>query len=612
MRKQLFVLLWLTIVLSVHAQKAVIEESLTDVVCDAPSHAIVRYKEVTTILNEQGASTAGFAYSCSKKDRLTYFKGQVTDASGHIIRKMKESELKKDELSEYLADDDYTMYLDYTPPIYPITVTYEWTIESHDDLIAFPSFCPQTDYDISVKKATYRLKTPKSMTVLHTMQNIASEVSVDENSKYTRLMTLEVNDMPMLRKEPYSRPLSEKVPMARFAPADFVYYGTQGSQRCWKDFGLWQYKLIQGLDILPENVCQQLHQLTDTLKTDREKVEVLYRRLGETTRYVAILLGIGGMKPASATSVSKSGFGDCKGLTNYMRAMLKEVGIASNYTIISTTNRRFMKDYTCGGQMDHVILQVPLPNDTLWLECTNPHLPMGYVHKNIAGHDAIEISERGGRLVRLPAYADSTNLMRSMVNICLDSNGDADVRVSQETYNRQYENRISLAKMDKKGRQKILPRIIDAPLTDINSIDFCEGDAKITMNTEVKSRQYATKTGQRLFLPLCPLHHGYSVPNDVAERKEDIWLEMGYLDEDDITITLPEGYSIEAHPHNVSIEQPFASFSFILQVDDKVIRLKNRLLMRSGAFDKSLYPQLKGFLGTINNVYNQKIVLKKT
>lgn len=611
MKKGLWVGLLMTIMLPIKAQKAVIEESVTDIVCDGPTHVIAHYKEIVTVLNPQGASLANFACSCSNKDKLTSFKGQVTDANGRIIRKLKESELQKYELSKHLAVDDYTMFLDYTPPVYPVTITYEWTIDSRDDLITFPRFCPQTDYNVSVKKASYRLKAPKSMTILHAQQNITSEVNIDKSSKYTQLLTLEANDLPMLEKKTYSRPLREKMPMALFAPADFTYYGTKGSQRSWKDFGLWQYSLIQGLDILPENVRQQLHQLTDTMKTDREKVEALYRHLGKTTRYVAILLGIGGWKPATATSVYKSGFGDCKGLTNYMRAMLKEVGIASNYTLISTTNHRFMKDYTCAGQMNHAILQVPLPKDTLWLECTNPRLPMGYVHEDIAGHDAIEISEQGGRLVRLPIYADSTNLMRSTVNIHLSQDGTANLKVSQETFNRQYENRIPMAKMNEKERQKILPRIVYAPLTEIKSIDFSENGAKITMEAEIKSQKYANQTGQRLFVPICPLHHGYTVPNDAAEREEDIWLEMGYLNEDDITLTIPNGYTIEACPKNISIEQPFASFSFSLHRDDKTIHIKNRLLMRSGMFDKSLFPSLAEFLQSINNIYNQRIILKK-
>ena len=610
MRKVILLLAALFCSYAANAQKATVEES-TDIICDGPGHAIQHFKGVTTIHNEHGASMAVFVCSCSKHDKLTSFKGQMTDASGRVIHKFKESELKKTEYSPYLAVDDYRMYLDYTPPFYPVTVTYEWTIESRDNLIEFPSFCPQSDYDVSVKKATYSLKVPKSMKIRYALQNINNKVSVSDGDKNTQVFTLQVDSLPALKQEPYSRQLREKLPLARFAPTNFEYYGTKGSLNSWADYGKWEYSLIQDRDQLTDAERQELHQLTDGLKTDREKVEAIYKRLEKSTRYVAILLGIGGQQPAPASDVSKSGFGDCKGLSNYMRAMLKEIGIPSNYTTISTINRRLQKDYASVGQLNHVILQVPLQNDTLWLECTNPQLPMGYVHEGIAGHDAIEVNEAGGRLVRLPVYPDSTNLMHSDININLSEQGAASINISQSVLNHQYESYIPLLKADEKDRQKYLQKIVHAPQAEIGKVDIQESGAKITLDAEIKSQKYATKTGQRLFVPICPLHRGYTVPNANSERVEDIWRDMGYLDTDDITITIPEGYAIEAGPKAVSIEHPFASFSFSIQADDNTIHIKNRLLMKSGIFPKSQYAQLADFIRSINSAYNQKVVLKK-
>lgn len=592
------------------AQKAIVEESSIDIVCISPNHVLQHFREVTTILNEHGAAQAAFVCSCSNHDILTRFKGQVTDDSGRVIRKMKESDLKKTEYSPFLAIDEYKMYLDYTPPVYPVTVTYEWTIDSNDNLIEFPRFCPQTDYDIGVEKATYSLKAPKDMTIRHAMQNIDSRVYIDESNKSTQVLTLEVKDLPPLKKEIYSRPLGERLPMAWFAPTDINYYGTKGSLRDWTDYGKWEYSLLQGRDQLTPAERQELRQLTDGM-TDREKVEAIYHRLGKTTRYVAILLGIGGQQPATASSVSHSGYGDCKGLTNYMRAMLKEVGIHSNYTTISTTNRRLLKDFASVGQTNHVVLQVPLQRDTLWLECTNPQLPMGYVHEGIAGHDAIEISEAGGRLVRLPVYADSANLMHSTVSIRLSDQGVADLKLSQVVFNRQYENYIPLLKMDEKERQKVIQRIVEVPQAEIRQLNVGEDGAKITLDAELTSQGYASKTGSRLFVPLCPIHRGYTIPDHYSERTEDIWRDMGYLDLDDITITIPEGYEIEACPKNVHIEQPFASFSCSWHAEGSEIHVRNLLMMKSGTFSKSLFPQYVEFLRTINGVYNQKVVLKK-
>ena len=58
------------------------------------------------------------------------------------------------------------------------------------------------------------------------------------------------------------------------------------------------------------------------------------------TRYASIQLGIGGYKPAPAMEVSEKGYGDCKGLTNYMSALLKEAGITSYYTWVKSGANR--------------------------------------------------------------------------------------------------------------------------------------------------------------------------------------------------------------------------------------------------------------------------------
>lgn len=590
------------------AQVAIVEESTTQVDCYSSTNAVVHYKEVTTILNEHGADLANFVCWCSKHDKLNNFKGVATDATGRILRKFKEGELKQTEYSQYLAIDDYKMFLEYTPPVYPITITYEWTMESHDNLIEFPRFCPQSDYDVSVKKATYRLTAPKEMTIRHALLNIDKTPTMSADG---RTLTLELENLPALKYEPYSRPLRERIPMAYFAPEDFTYYGKKGCFKSWQDYGKWEYSLINGRETLPEDIKQEIHQMTDHLTTDREKVEALYKHLEKTTRYVAVLLGIGGLQPAPAASVCKSGFGDCKGLSNYMRAMLKEVGIASNYTTISTTNRRLLKDFASVGQMNHVILQVPLKGDTLWLECTNPQLPLGFVHEDIAGHDAIEVSEAGGRLVTLPVYPDTTNLMRSTIHIEVEDKGAANVTLQQETRNGQYENRIALLHMDEKERQKVLQRIVRVPQAEIGKIDIREEGAAITLDAEVKSQKYASVTGQRLFVPVCPIHRGYSAPNAIADRKENVWVEEGYVDEDDITIAIPEGYEVEAMPKSFEIDKPFGTFSFMVVPGENSIMVTNRLVMKSGQYDKSQYPDLIDFIKTISNAYGQKVVLKK-
>lgn len=607
-----FIFILLTILLPISAQKAVVEDYSTDIICDKLTHAVMHFKKTTTILHESASDFGFFSCTCSKSNQLISFKGQVTDASGNIIRKMKIKDLKKTEYSPYLAIDDYIMYLEYTPSSFPVTVTYEWELDCKDNLVEFPPFCPQTDYNVDVKRAAYHLAAPQELGVRYAFKNISQPAEVYKNKAGAQVISLEMTDIPRVKKIPYTRPIYDRVPIAYFAPSLFVYYETQGSLSNWKDFGMWQFGMLRGRDALPEDIRNEIHQLTDSLGDDRQKVEAIYNLLGKKTRYVAILFGIGGQRPASAIDVCSSGYGDCKGLTNFMRAMLQEVGITSNYTTISTRNRQLLKDFASVGQMNHVILQVPIKNDTIWLECTNPQLPFGYVHGDIAGHDAIEVSRAGGRLVHIPAYPDSTNLARNQIRLQLDGSGIADIDVSSVFYNLRMESRIPVYKMGRDEQKKAILRMLYAPQAEIDKSEFKMEGPVLSLDAHVRSKNYTTATGKRLFVPVCPIRRDTSIPAVDEERLEDFYIETGYCDEDEIIITLPEGSEIEATPSDVIINESFASFHSIIKRKGSQIIITNRLLVKSGTYDKSSYSRFIEFMKRVNTAYGQKVVLKKS
>lgn len=606
-----FIFILLTILLPISAQKAVVEDYSTDIICDKLTHAVMHFKKTTTILHESASDFGFFSCTCSNSNQLISFKGQVTDASGNIIRKMKIKDLKKTEYSPYLAIDDYIMYLEYTPSSFPVTVTYEWELDCKDNLVEFPPFCPQTDYNVDVKRAAYHLAAPQELGVRYVFNNINQPAEVYKNKAGAQVISLEMTDIPRVKKIPYTRPIYDRVPIAYFAPSLFVYYETQGSLSNWKDFGMWQFGMLRGRDALPEDIRNEIHQLTDSLGDDRQKVEAIYNLLGKKTRYVAILFGIGGQRPASAIDVCSSGYGDCKGLTNFMRAMLQEVGITSNYTTISTRNRQLLKDFASVGQMNHVILQVPIKNDTIWLECTNPQLPFGYVHGDIAGHDAIEVSRAGGRLVHIPAYPDSTNLARNQIRLQLDGSGIADIDVSSVFYNLRMESRIPVYKMGRDEQKKAILRMLYAPQAEIDKSEFKMEGPVLSLDAHVRSKNYTTATGKRLFVPVCPIRRDTSIPAVDEERLEDFYIETGYCDEDEIIITLPEGNEIEATPSDVIINESFASFHSIIKRKGSQIIITNRLLVKSGTYDKSSYSRFIEFMKKVNTAYGQKVVLKK-
>lgn len=68
---------------------------------------------------------------------LQKFSGEIINADGQSVRKIKKSELQKSEYSSSLSTDDYfilRMQLSFSP----FTVKYEWEVKCNNGLIGYP------------------------------------------------------------------------------------------------------------------------------------------------------------------------------------------------------------------------------------------------------------------------------------------------------------------------------------------------------------------------------------------------------------------------------------------------------------------------------------------
>ncbi len=609
-------ILFLCVTPTVMAQtNVVVLEDNTDVtVKDAVMMSISRHCTVK-ILNEKGSDCASFDTQCSKGDKLVNFSGCVIDEAGKVLRKIKKSDLQVSAYSKEMATDAVTMFFDYTPPTYPIIVTYDWEEEISEGIIQYPMFFPQPDYGIEVKKASYRISVPATIKCKYAERNTTATVKC-KSSEGNNIYEVEMDNIPAISKESYSQRLRQIVPMVLFAPSDFKYMGTSGSLNSWRDFGLWHSGLLTGRDVLPDALRNELHQITDTCTSVKSKLSVVYHYLEAHTRYVSIQLGIGGLQPAPASDVCRTGFSDCKGLSNYMHAMLEVVGIPSFYTIISTRETKLLKDFPNQMNFDHAILQVPLPADTLWIECTDPSLPLGYVHSDIAGHEALVISDEGGKICRLPEYPDSSNLQKSDIDIKLSSDGMAAVKMNQMSYCRQYEDKSPLMTLDDNKKKAYIQNMCRLSSNDVDSIGLCENKnafshSFLSLKFKAESHSYANVVGDRLFVPVSPLRRFFSSQELANRRSNDIYIDYGYLDEEDIMMTPPDGYTIESIPQPVNIQLPFGSFSSSVKREGNKLLIRQHLLMRKGSYPQSLIDSFSGFLKSVNSSCDQKIVLKK-
>ena len=616
--KRIIIILSLLVAVAARAQVIVVNEASTVVTVKDRTNATVNEKLSFTINNERGKDMANTALVCSPYEKLAKFEGTAVDAQGKVLHKFKKSELTKTELTENFTTDVYRMLLDYTPPCYPITITWEWQLDMSGGWVTYPSFLPYPYHsrDVKVEHAYYKLSLPKNTDCFYKKVNFEGEIQESTAENGGKIYTVEASNLEFPDAGSYSASLCELMPRVFFASSAFEYRGVAGKRTNWKEFGAWIYNLASKDFKFSPDFERQIRAMTDTCSSNLSKIDVLYRFLEKTTRYVSIQLGIGGLKPLPVEYTQKTGFGDCKGLSNYMRAMLDVVGIPSYFTIISTENRRLTPDFAIANQCNHAILCVPQGNDTIWVECTNPSLPLGYVHDDIAGHDALLATPGGGKFVTLPQYADSLNLQRSQVSVNLAADGTASMSLVQKSFYRQYEDKIPLRYFEeKKFREKLLSMIY-APSGAFKSSSIVEEKNPLsapcmTINAEVDNIHYGTVTGNRIFLPANPMHKNYHAVKKDEKREQDVIIRYGYVDEEEIEFIIPDGYVLENKPEAMVVKVPFGTFTWTVVPHGKTVKVISRLEKHSGQWPASIYQKIQEFEKNVEKHYNQRIVLKK-
>ena len=593
----------------------VVSQWTTEVDCRDMRNTRVTEHRVYRLLDERASFMAKFKQYCNKWEKLTDFNGQVTDATGKVIRKFKKSELNRSELSDNFADDYYTLSLDYIPPSYPITIEFNWVSEGSSGNFGFPEFAPVEAYKTQVDHASYVLMAPAEMACRYLCRN--TDVQVVQSTMDDGRIRYEahLDSIPAIDYEPYSPAAHEIVPHILWAPGRFEFHGVPGDMSKWQGFGAWNQSLRKGLQELSPEFKAQLHAMTDTCRDDRSKVDVIYRYLAMTTRYVSIQLGIGGWRPFPASEVCRTGFGDCKGLSNYLCAMLREVGVPANYVVIHHNQRHLVTEFP-SNQFNHAIAQVPLPGDTLWLECTaSAYMPLGYVHDGIAGNDALLIDDDGGHLVQLPSYSPDENVSYSRAQIALHDDGSARVDVNLRYECKQYEDKMPILLLTEQQRRDAMLKAIN--LTAVTLGDFTLTEHKqsyetphIDVSMQLDTRKLANITGSRMFVPV-GLFHNVDVPRALPQRVQPVNIDNGYVDIDTLVLTIPESCVIEALPMTVNEETSLGELSQTSTVCGDTITIVTRCLMRNGRYPATEYANLRDLKTAVKRAYDQYIVLRR-
>jgi transglutaminase-like putative cysteine protease len=583
---------------------------------ETAAKATHRYKIAVSILKKDH-SWGDFTVHYNKWSTVTNIRARFYDATGKLIRK-----LEKEEINDRASHDGVSLYSDsrfkHIENLYgvlPYTFELEYEVK-FTGLQGYPDWDVQPHYATAIQHSEYTLTTPLSIKPLFKPLNTHIK-PVETTKSKEQILKWIADDIAAVKSEPLSPPASKILPWVSISPSAFELDGKQGRMTDWMIFGKFIYDLNKDRDKVSPELAAKIKSMADSVKTNAEKISVLYHYLQKNMRYISIQLGIGGWQTFEASYVEKNKYGDCKALSNFMKAMLKVIGIESQLAIVRAGDNRESsptEDF-CSPAFNHMILFIPSENQ--WLECTSQEAPTGYLSNFTEGRRVLLITPEGGKMVKTPTNTLDKNTQVSKTSIVLTETGSATLKNGILLRGSLHDSwRQTTAQISKEEFQKQFVNILKLPTYTVTALDAKPNADKpeLTLDYELAIEKYAAKAGTRLFVPM-NLHNPFDdTPSPTEKRLLPVEIGGdGYAENDEVMFSLPENYEIESIPtKEFDIQSEFGSYKVsIVKSGENKLLYKRQLEIRPVHIPAERFNELRDFYKKMQQADATKVVLKK-
>jgi hypothetical protein len=590
--------------------KAVIRSEQLKILMKDDKQSELEVKTVITLLNENAEDLLIVQIPYNGLTQVSSITATAWDESGKLVwnlNKFNVRDMRDFQGPEYLSDSRKKVF-EIPSYNYPFTISYSYKVKMPNYFLsAVWNF--QDDPEMSIQQSGIQFVIPDKSNINYKELNLKNHID-SVRIKNRLYLTWQEENRPALRERAYAPPLIKELPVVYTAPENFDITGYKGSFHSWESYGKWVSQLIAGRDVLDKEYADKALAIVKDIPVRRDKIKALYDYMQKNTRYFYVGFGIGGAQPIPANEVAKNGYGDCKALSNYMKALLKAVGIESYYTLVKSGDYEFIQPDFPSDQFDHIILCVPDNQDLIWLECTSQTDPFNYLGSFTCDRDVLAITPDGGKLLRTPVYGLEYNKVNTYSEISLLTSGDANIKMQYHQTGLMYDELFDISETKPDLRKLWLAAQFENAAFEIKKEEYSfEKNTPIpaaTANFEIHIRDLSARSQNRLYVTPSFISRARFIWEDPGE----IELKTAYQRHDSVRIEIPLGYNTEFLPENKTITSKFGSYSRSITRNGKYIYYTNNLVINKAEYPKETYPEFYNFMNEVALIDHQMLILK--
>jgi hypothetical protein len=404
---------------------------------------------------------------------------------------------------------------------------------------------------------------------------------------------------------------------------------TEGS---WKSIGEWYQSIAKDRLVATPEIAAKAKELTADKADFYDKTEALAEFVQKQVRYFVIEMGIGGYQPHYAGDIFRNRYGDCKDKATLLTTMLSTVGIHG--ALVMVDHRRGVIDPDAPSIVgDHMIAAIEIPKgytspklrsivtaktgrQYLIFDPTWEKTAFGQLEHNLQGGYGVLVEGGDSQIVQFPVLSPDLNTIRRTASFQLQPDGSLKGTVTEKRFGDLSENRRTLyISGDAKEQTQYLDRVLGQDFTTFTVSDFKVQNAE-SLNKDLTTSYLLTadRFGKSMgpLLMIRPRVLGSEgLRTDQKKRRVPINLNETMQEQDDYTIELPAGYSIDEIPDPVKLDLGFASYESSSNVKDNVLHYTRTYTVREVTLPADKYPDVQKLAGVIAADEQNNAVLKK-
>lgn len=396
----------------------------------------------------------------------------------------------------------------------------------------------------------------------------------------------------------------------------YIVFSTIGS---WQKVNEWGLNLAENQFNPDKAIEQQVNELIKGRKQDKkELIEPLFNFVSRNIRYVAIELGGASFKPYSAAEVFKNAYGDCKGKSALLVAMLKSIGIPAYPALLITNNSGFVLEDIPMLNFNHMIVAVSDGDGYLFLDPTVELLPFDRVPFFEQGCAAFIIKkDKKTEFVKIPFDYANDNKISRQCSLIFNRYFSGQVKENY-TYTGQlaWPNRV-LMKNTPSGQYKELfegiARSVSASfkLNDFSISDYNDLKIPFSLASNYMVNNYARASG-RQYCFTAPVTEPllYSMFSNMP-RQTPLGLGFAFVKEEDIIITFFSGYKIKSLPKPLVLDGELASYTKEIRAVKNKISVYTKWVLKTNEIPIGKYGSFKSMIDKIRKSNEEDIILEE-